>query len=89
MPKGEDSPGAICALMALPGFVHRLLFSIWCQPFLSPQPEFGGILSVDFCIALLHKGRLAPAYTISTQIPCQLEATDDQLQDQEASIAAT
>ena len=82
MPEGEDSPGAICALMALLGFVHRLLFSIQCQPFLSPQREFGGILSGEFCIAQLREGTLAPAYAISPQIPCQLEATDDQLQDQ-------
>lgn len=68
--------------MTRPGFVHRLLFTRWCPPSLSSQPEFGGILSGDFCMALLHEGSLAPAYTISPQIPCQLEATDDQLQDQ-------
>lgn len=57
VPKREKTARTICALMALPGLFTGSCFQYGVNPFLSPQPAFGGILSVDFaCIALLHKG---------------------------------
>lgn len=71
------------ALVAPPGFAHRLLFLMWSKPSLSPQPEFSGTrLGECGSVSPPGQGGPLPAHTISLQIRSRLEATDDQLQNQ-------